>query len=262
MNFIFIDGSYYLFYRFHALQLWWKNAHPDDELGDPIENEVFVTAFKRAFVNKLREIPKKLKIKDSINFVGKDCPRSKIWRNALYDTYKGNRTDNFEGGPFFKLAYNENLFADGNFETILEGDTLEADDCIAITTRHIIEKYPDANVWIITGDMDYLQLAHERVHLYNLKFSKLTDAKSCFKDPKKDLMCKILVGDKSDNIAPIFKGCGAKTAEKLFHDPEALAKKLQDKEVKKVYDLNKKLIDFDEIPKELVESFKTKCLKL
>ena len=230
--------------------------------SDPIENEVFVTAFKRAFVNKLREIPKKLKIKDSINFVGKDCPRSKIWRNALYDTYKGNRTDNFEGGPFFKLAYNENLFADGNFETILEGDTLEADDCIAITTRHIIEKYPDANVWIITGDMDYLQLAHERVHLYNLKFSKLTDAKSCFKDPKKDLMCKILVGDKSDNIAPIFKGCGAKTAEKLFHDPEALAKKLQDKEVKKVYDLNKKLIDFDEIPKELVESFKTKCLKL
>ena len=180
----------------------------------------------------------------------------------MYDTYKGNRTDNFEGGPFFKLAYNENLFADGNFETILEGDTLEAEDCIAITTRHIIEKYPDANVWIITGDMDYRQLAHERVHLYNLKFSKLTDAKSCFKDPKKDLMCKILVGDKSDNIAPIFKGCGAKTAEKLFHDPEALAKKLQDKEVKKVYDLNKKLIDFDEIPKELVESFKTKCLKL
>ena len=262
MNFIFIDGSYYLFYRFHALQLWWKNAYPNDELGNPIENEVFVTAFKKAFVNKLREIPKKLKIKQSINFVGKDCPRAKIWRNDLYDAYKGNRTDNFEGGPFFKLAYSEDLFAEGNFGTILEEDTLEADDCIAITTRHIINTYPDAHVWIITGDMDYLQLAHERVHLYNLKFSKLTDAKSCFQDPKKDLMCKILVGDKSDNISPIFKGCGVKTAEKLFHDPNALAKKLEDNEIKRIYNLNKKLIDFNEIPPELVESFKKNCLKL
>ena len=262
MNFIFIDGSYYLFYRFHALQLWWKNAHPEDELGDPIHNEVFVAAFRKAFVNKLLEIPKKLKIKQSINFVGKDCPRSKIWRNALYDNYKGTRTDNFEGGPFFKLAYSEDLFAEGNFGTILEGDTLEADDCIAITTKHIIDTYPDANVWIITGDMDYLQLAHERVHLYNLKFSKLTDAKSCFKDPKKDLMCKILVGDKSDNIMPIFKGCGIKTAEKLFNDPELLAKKLADKDIKKVYDLNTQLIDFNSIPQELVESFKKNCLKL
>ena len=61
----------------------------------------------------------------------------------LYNNYKGNRTDNFEGGPFFKLVYSEDLFADGNFGTILEEDTLEADDCIAITTRYIIETYPE-----------------------------------------------------------------------------------------------------------------------
>ena len=107
-----------------------------------------------------------------------------------------------------------------------------------------------------------LQLAHQRVHLYNLKFSKLTDAKTCFKDPKKDLMCKIFVGDKSDNIMPIFKGCGIKTAEKLFNDPELLATKLADKDIKKVYDLNTQLIDFNSIPQQLVDSFKKDCLKL
>jgi len=262
MNFILVDGSYYLFYRFHALQLWWKNAHPNDELGNPIENEIFVNAFRKAFVNKLLEIPKKLKIKRSVNFVGKDCPRGEIWRNKLYPGYKGTRTDNFEGGSFFKMAYSDDLFGKGNFNTILSGDTLEADDCIAITTKHIVETYPDAEVYIITGDMDYLQLASKRVHLYNLKFSRLTDAKTCTKDPKKDLMCKILVGDKSDNIMPIFKGCGIKTAEKLFDDPELLAKKLEDPETKKMFDLNKKLIDFDEIPENLIMSFKENCLKL
>ena len=262
MNFILVDGSYYLFYRFHALQLWWKNAHPDEDLGNPIENEIFVKAFRKAFVNKLLEIPKKLKIKQSVNLVGKDCPRGEIWRNKLYPDYKGTRTDNFEGGAFFKMAYSDDLFSQGNFNTILSEDTLEADDCIAITTKYIIEKYPDAQVYIITGDMDYLQLASERIHLYNLKFSKLTDAKTCLKDPKKDLMCKILVGDKSDNITPIFKGCGIKTAEKLFNDPAALSKKLENPEIKKVFDLNKKLIDFDEIPETLIASFKENCLKL
>ena len=31
-NYLFIDGSYYCFYRFHALLTWWKNAHRDEPL--------------------------------------------------------------------------------------------------------------------------------------------------------------------------------------------------------------------------------------
>jgi len=178
MNFVFIDGSYFLFYRYHALLQWWKNAHPNDELGEPFSNQVFVDAFKRAFVNKLKEIPKKLKIKQSINLVGKDCRREDIWRRKLYADYKGTRTDAFEGGPFFKMAYDEDMFAQGGFQTTLYHDSLEADDCIALASNHILETYPDAQVFIITSDMDYLQLAQDRVHLYNLKFAKLTDSKT------------------------------------------------------------------------------------
>ena len=29
-TFIFIDGSYFCFYRYHALISWWKNAYPDE----------------------------------------------------------------------------------------------------------------------------------------------------------------------------------------------------------------------------------------
>ena len=33
--FIFVDGSYYCFYRYFALMQWWKNAYPEETLDDP-----------------------------------------------------------------------------------------------------------------------------------------------------------------------------------------------------------------------------------
>ena len=51
-EFILVDGSYFCFFRYHALLTWWKNAHRDDPLGDiPIENEIFVEKFKK-YANK------------------------------------------------------------------------------------------------------------------------------------------------------------------------------------------------------------------
>ena len=49
--FIFIDGSYFCFYRYHSLLTWWKNAYPDqtDVLLDPYSNEKFVDKFKKTF---------------------------------------------------------------------------------------------------------------------------------------------------------------------------------------------------------------------
>ena len=32
MNFVLIDGSYFVFYRVFDLLVWWKNAKPDIEL--------------------------------------------------------------------------------------------------------------------------------------------------------------------------------------------------------------------------------------
>ena len=113
-----------------------------------------------------------------------------------FDTYKENRdTDDFEGGPFFKMAYDE-LFKQCGIDTILSYDKLEADDCIAITTKEVLKKYPDAEIYIITSDMDYLQLMRENVHIYNLKYKLLCDSKTAFPDPEKNLFCKIVMGDR------------------------------------------------------------------
>ena len=48
-TFIFVDGSYYNFYRYFALQQWWKNAYPDEPLDDPYQNEIFVEKFNYTF---------------------------------------------------------------------------------------------------------------------------------------------------------------------------------------------------------------------
>jgi 5'-3' exonuclease len=256
MNFVLIDGSYYVFYRYHALHVWWKHAKPDDD-ATPCESEVFRTKFRDTFLSKIGEIDKKLGIKESVKIVGKDCPRSKIWRNRIHPEYKGTRGDCSKTvGPFFAMTYGEGLFQKAGVHAEFEYPTLEADDCIAITTKHIRKSYPDAHVWIITSDTDYLQLAEEKVHIYSLQFKDLTKAKSCSGDPKQDLFCKIVSGDKSDNISAVFDKCGPKTAAKLYKDRDMFDEKLSElPESQNIYMRNSVLVDFASIPKELVDGF-------
>lgn len=264
-TFIFVDGSYFCFYRYHSLLTWWRNAYPEemDVLQDPYQNEKFVEKFRKTFVDNLEKIPKGLKLDKNINpilIVGKDCKRENIWRNTLFPNYKANRAngqeDGFMGGPFFKMAYEENLFIQGGARSILKHPRLEADDCIAITVKHLLKTYPSCSIYIITSDKDYLQLAESRVHLYNLAFKDLTQQKSCTGDPECDLFCKIVTGDISDNIPSVFPKCGPKTALKYFEDRDKFEKKLEESETYRVqYELNRKIIDFNCIPEELVDDF-------
>jgi 5'-3' exonuclease len=261
-TFIFIDGSYYNFYRYHSLLTWWKNAFPEDTecLLDPYQNPLFLEKFKKTFVKNIKDLQKNLKINKSIEpiiVVGKDCKRQDIWRTKLFPEYKGTRAnDGFMGGPFFKMVYEEKLFLDAGASCILKHPHLEADDCIAISVKHILNKYPDSTVYIITSDKDYLQLAEPRIHLYNLAFKKLTDQKSSTNDPKCDLFCKIIMGDPSDNISAVFPKCGPKTALKYFNDSQLFQTKLNSSpDFQKNYQLNSTLVDFNNIPQELVEEF-------
>lgn len=271
LNFILIDGSYFVFYRYYALRNWWRHAKLENEEQEPCKNSRFMEKFNSTFCQKIKELDKKLGIKNSIKIVGKDCSHKDIWRTKLFPSYKGNRhgehsttKDSEDIKLVFKNTYNfKDLFKEAGIETILSHPELEGDDCIAITSKYIINKYPEAHVWIITSDMDYLQLSNDRIHLYDLKFNDLSKSKKVFDDPQKNLFCKIVAGDKSDNIPPVFPKCGIKTAEKYYNDNELFTKKLNEKqEFLEQYNLNKKLVDFNNIPEELVNSFKKDCLHL
>ena len=267
-TFIFIDGSYFCFYRYHSLLTWWRNAFPEeiDVLADPYQSEKFVDKFRNTFINNVEKLSKGLKLDNSINpiiIVGKDCKRENIWRNELFPKYKATRVnDGFMGGPFFKMAYEEQLFIQGGAKSILKHPRLEADDCIAISVKHLLTAHPTCNIYIITSDKDYLQLAQERVHLFNLAFKDLTQQKSCTGSPECDLFCKIVTGDKSDNIPSIFPKCGPKTALKYFENRDLFEKKLQEsEEFRQRYELNRKIIDFDYIPDDLINEFMNTPLK-
>jgi 5'-3' exonuclease len=264
-TFIFVDGSYYNFYRYYALTNWWRNAYPEEPLSDPFKSEKFVEKFRKTFVDNLQQMPKKLKIDKKITpiiIVGKDCKRENIWRNSLFSQYKANRAngpdDGFMGGPFFKMAYEEELFQKGGAKAILNHPKLEADDCIAISVKYLLEKYPDCNIYIITSDRDYLQLNNHNVNLYNLAYKNIAENKSSTGNPKDDLEIKIIMGDISDNIPSVFPKCGPKTAQKCIEDPEFFKKKMDSNpEYYKQYELNKILVNFDNIPQELVTEFMT-----
>ena len=64
------------------------------------------------------------------------------------------------------------------------------------------------------------------------------------------------MGDTSDNIPSAFPKCGPKTAQKCVEDPAFFKKKMDDKpEYYAQYELNKKLVSFENIPEDLVTEF-------
>jgi 5'-3' exonuclease len=247
-NYILIDGSYYIFYRYYALIQWWKRSNPETPLDIPIDNPEFVEKFKKLFVSRLDDIAKRLKIRNPIFIIAKDCPRKNIWRNELTNNYKGSRkyeTDPVKNpSPFFRLVYNESLFT----KTQVEHPFLEADDCIALIIKKI--KASANNIYIIANDHDYLQITDKNIHMFNLKFKHILTT-----NPKKSLFLKCVLGDKSDNIKGIFHRCGKKTAEKYYDDPNLFSAQCDKHNVHVQYQLNKQLIDFDQIPENYATEF-------
>ena len=259
MNIIFIDSSYFIFYRIYALQVWWKNAHRDEPLENPYENEIFREKFKSTFVSKIQEIQKKYK--DYTIVIGQDCPRRNIWRMELYADYKGGRkTDSYIGG-FFGLVETEQLYFKAGVTKFINHPRLEADDCIAISAKHILDNNVNASVIIITSDHDYLQLMVDeyknKLRIMNATLKSLCESKKYSGNGTKELFMKIFMGDKSDNIPPVFKRCGPKTLEKLYGEEKILHEKLKAENGFTQYELNRRLIDFNYIPdkykKQLLE---------
>lgn len=265
MEFILIDGSYFIYHRYYSLKNWWKNAKRIDETDVPFENERFSEKYKSTFIKKIQDVKYKYaETNTPIILAGKDCNSKDIWRRELFKEYKyGRKKDDVGIKDSFSLAYEDDLFIKGGVKAVLYDENLEADDCIAITVKHLSTKYPDALITIITSDMDYLQLASDNIKIFNLNDKELVKSAQSFNNAQKDLFCKIVAGDKSDNIRSVFNRCGIKTAAKYYENKTTFKKELsKDSRANEIFELNETLIDFNKIPEHLVERFKTKCLKL
>jgi 5'-3' exonuclease len=147
---------------------------------------------------------------------------SKTFRSELFDAYKGNRGEApVELIPQFDLV--KEVVAAFDIPNIgLAG--YEADDCIG-TIAYQAREY--AQVSILTGDQDILQLLDESISVILLKKgygNYLVHTPDTFFEekgirPRQMIDLKALMGDPSDNY-PGVKGIGEKTALKLLKEFE------------------------------------------
>lgn len=270
-NFIIIDGSYFIFYRYYALVQWWS-FYKREKIENAFNNEEFLNKFKSSFIDKVKEISNKLKIENPSYFVAKDCPRQTIWRHSYIKKYKANRNYdenvNKDISNFFEMVYREKLFETAGVKEVIQFSELEADDCIALTAKYIFNDFKEQereklqgnhlhlNIYIIASDIDYLQLLKPGLHIYDLKYKSIKESKKYTGDARQDLFCKIVMGDKSDNIPSIFPKCGLKTAIKCYEDPIFFQEKLkQFPNSKELFERNTQVIDFNFIPSDKQQAF-------
>lgn len=248
---VIIDNSYYIFNRYYATLRWFKQRQPDVIIDhdDIINNKEFIVAFIKHFEADVNKIIKKFKTVKSNMIFCVDCPRSTIWRNMIYDKYKQSRVKkaNFNGDIFelFENYLAKNGFKDCKF------DNLEGDDVVYLLQKKISKS---ANIVIITNDSDYLQMYCSNVKIYNMQFKDLSLRINY--NTKVELLFKIIFGDKSDNIPKIQNGLQKSTALKiaLMNDEDRMAYLISNKIIDN-FNLNKKLIDFTEIPEIISEKF-------
>jgi len=248
---LFVDGSYYVFYRYYATMMWWskQDDNKNKEKGSAMSDASFVEKYEKMFYSTLSNLMKVYGVPSDNVFIAKDCSRCEIWRHDLYSFYKATRDTKLESfdSTVFTKTYSS-ILPNKNIR-VIEIANLEADDVIALMVKNVFKQNPKADVTIITNDNDYIQLLqyYEDLLIINLQGKQIK--KRIHTDVDHYLLTKIIMGDKSDNIPAIMKGCGPKTAEKLAKSPEDLAKVLnKDPMIKQQFELNEKLISFEKIP--------------
>jgi 5'-3' exonuclease len=210
------------------------------------DESVFLEKFDTLFYKHITTLIKKYNASIQTTILAKDCHRCNIWRHKLIDKYKDTRETSNAISDIFKHVF-KNTLAICPYQ-IVSHQYLEADDIIA----SLVKKDNGANdIVIITNDNDYVQLSAPNVKIYNMQGKDVVERVKM--DPQLYLLTKIIMGDKSDNIQAIAKGVGPVRARNLAENPELLDEFLKNNpEANNRFLTNKTIIDFNSIPKELI----------
>jgi 5'-3' exonuclease len=279
LNLILVDASYTSFYRFFATLRWFSLNQPDfykekkeDTKYDWSENKIFMEKYEKMYLESIVKLVGKKDFSKSYVIFCLDTPKETVWRSKLVDGYKGDRCDlslknNFK--PTFKITYEKiipNLIKNNEGKIFsMKTEKLEADDIIAIISRNMEKTNKDTKIYLVSGDQDFLQLGRDNLFFINYKSKKpLLLTKD---EAKEALKMKILNGDCSDNICSIFpkdkKICPLKKRKEVISDELKLKEYLEENpDIKKNYELNQKLINFDFIPEKLAKTALNKFKEL
>jgi DNA polymerase-1 len=135
---------------------------------------------------------------------------------------------------------------------IFEKEGFEGDDLIATIAKKAPQQqvYPPLEIYILTGDLDTLQLVNQNIKIYTLgkgvKETVIYDKEKILErfglEPKQMVDFKALAGDPSDNI-PGATGIGQKTAAALLKKYDNLENLYQKIEGGDVEDIKPRIKD-------------------
>jgi 5'-3' exonuclease len=251
-NLILVDTSYTTYYRFFATSRWMKIAHP--EIENPFESDIFIEKYKKLYLESIIKLIGKKIFNNSKIIFCMDTSKNNVWRNKIKSDYKGDRCNINIHKPTFTYTYDDiipEILKNNSNISSLRFDHLEADDIIAIICNYFEINYPKTNIYLISGDNDFLQLGRDNLYFINYKQKELV---TLSKDEALiKLHNKILLGDTSDCIKSIF--LNSKIKPKLKKELVLSIEKFNEyiktnNEIEKKYIENRKLIDFNFIPKK------------
>lgn len=274
-----IDTSYWQYYTLFGAVSEFMRKHSEEAshwIRDPEEVDqsflpdltacaTFVKILRKFVMKRLETIDWHLRShfqdqfdtadKVDIIFAMDDSLKSNF-RKSVYPAYKENRRiakKSYDVGKIHRYIQNV-LFPELQVKEtygyhFLRVAGAEGDDVIAAVLKRLGGQY--SLKVLIASDRDFLQLSDVcQLNLQGQEVLPMIGEEQV--SPQEYLQCKILMGDGSDNIGQVFKKVGAKRALKLVRDKEKLKKMLKEsQDAAKQYFLNKKLISFDEMPKEL-----------
>lgn len=260
-----IDSSYMVFHRYMAQVAWSKKVgveKPERSPGEPCPpaTDAELTSFGDSFRQSLVVLMRTYNVAPSNVYMLVDCSRADIWRRDIHPEYKGTRAS--PGGmPPNVFSHFHLIVLPDIVETLgvkqISCPRAEADDIAAVLCRHFTSL--DKSVIVVSGDADLGQLASANVKVFDIKGVNILD-KACAKagltepDPAAYLHCKIIAGDRGDNVSAIKPRLGPRTALKLLKDPDLLDKELAVPETRRRYEENKKLVDLTQLPEEIEEA--------
>ena len=274
---ILVDTSYLVYYNGFAVWRWYTNEFgtkhiPDDGSFDPMTDPEFKAMYEKKLISRILNV-----IHNDVVFFDRseltfclDCSRSKIWRLDIFPEYKMMRRKKKDEKKEFSwngiFNYTQDIMlpqlADSYGSKIIKHPHAEGDDVIAALTNLLWEQGRKDTI-IIASDGDITQLSDKALIItlkgekksYTTVMDKYKLKENIVWDKDLFLIHKSIMGDGGDEIPGIMQGYGPKRAAGLLSNINILEQLLNDNPAaNERFKINTQLINFDYIPKEIVDN--------
>jgi DNA polymerase I len=145
----------------------------------------------------------------------------KTFRHEKFENYKAQRPAT-PTGIISQIPVTKEILETFNIPVFAK-EGVEADDLIATICTLTQKEKPDLDIYIVSGDLDNLQLVNDKIKVYTLgkgiKDTVIYDINKVIERfgvrPNQMVDFKALIGDSSDNV-PGVDGIGKKTAAEII----------------------------------------------